>query len=201
MRFIYLILLLFIQLGLTSCATLPVSAAARNENISAENRTKTLAKIQSWNLAGLIAIHDGSNSGSANLVWQQRGPNYYIHAFGPLGMNAFQLQGTPSYSQLMMANGKKLSAPTPEAILKQETGWSLPVSNMYYWIRGMEAPNDFAQKRFDAYHHLMELRQSNWLIRYLNYTSVNNVDVPSKIFMSCPGLNVKIVISQWQISR
>lgn len=198
MAFIYYLILL-IPLALTSCATIQPSATpAQNKNISVENRVSTLSSIQNWNLSGLIAIRQQNNSGSASIQWAQFGNRYQIHVFGPLGVNSFELKGQPGYAELAMGNGKRLTASSPEEILKHETGWALPVSNMYYWIRGLSAPGSTGEQAFDRYHHLIQLKQSGWTIQYLNYTSVKNIDVPSKIFLYYPQLNVKIVISQWQ---
>lgn len=56
-----------------------------------------------------------------------------------------------------------------------------------------------SHQKFDAYHHLTQLKQSGWTIRYLRYTGVKNTDLPSKIFLTYPKLSLRIVVSQWQI--
>lgn len=194
------ILTLFFIFLFTGCTTLqPALPPAQNKMISKETRNRTLSTIQNWNLAGLIAIRQKNQGGSANLQWSQMGKNYHIRAFGPLGTHSFELSGYPGFAELATANGKRLSAPSPEVILQHETGWALPVSEMYYWIRGLPAPDKPAETHFDRYHHLAELNQAGWSIHYLNYTSVKGIDVPSKIFMYYPELAVKIVISQWNI--
>ena len=65
--------------------------------------------------------------------------------------------------------------------------------------RGLPVPTAPAQKQFDQYHHLTQLIQQGWTIQYLNYISVNHIDVPNKLFLNNPELNVKIIITQWQI--
>ena len=87
----------------------------------------------------------------------------------------------------------------PKFSLVKETGWNLPVSDLAYWIRGLPAPGSEAVKHFDQFHHLIELDQKGWRIQYLRYSNVNQIDLPTKIFMNYPRMSVKIVINSWQI--
>ena len=194
----YKLLSLLACLWLTSCATFqPQTAPAVDRDMTWAERSQTLSSIENWNLNALIAIRSSKDNGSATLNWQQTKRNYTISLFGPLGSNAVKLSGMPGKVLLETADGKKISATNPESLLATQTGWRLPVSNLYYWIRGLPAPNKPALKQFDAYHHLMSLHQQGWTIRYLHYVSFDRIDVPSKIYLDNPQLNVKIIINQW----
>lgn len=197
----YLILILTC-LWLTSCATVqPAPKLAQNESMDWGQRVHTLNDVQKWNLHAQIALRQlhTSQAWSANLQWSQQKQNYHIALFGPLGTNSYELNGRPGNVELSMADGKHFTATSPETLLAKQTGWSLPVSNLYYWIRGLPVPSMSADKQFDNYYHLTVLKQDGWTIQYLRYTSVDRIDIPSKIFLNNPDLNVKIVISQWDI--
>lgn len=186
---------------LVSCTTMqPASQTPQNEKLAWDNRVQTLSGIETWDLKGLIALREmhSKDDGTATLQWQQQHHHYHIALFGPLGSNSMELTGQPGRVELASANGKHFYANSPEQLLAQQTGWVLPVSNLYYWVRGIPVPNTPAEKEFDSYHHLTVLRQQGWTIQYLRYTSVRNIDVPSKIFLNNPDMNVKIVINQWQ---
>lgn len=186
----------------TSCTNMqPASQTPQNEKMGWNDRVQTLSAVQAWDLKGLIALrelHNGHDDWSANLQWQQQNQAYHIALFGPLGTNSYELTGRPGKVELAMANGKHAVASSPEALLAQQAGWTLPVSNLYYWVRGIPVPNMGAEKQFDSYHHLVVLRQQGWTVQYLRYTSVNHIDVPSKIFLNNPDLNVKLIINQWK---
>ncbi len=201
MRIITLLWMIVCLMGLASCATMqPASQLPQNQNVTWDSRATSLAKIQSWNLRGMIAIRTPKDSGSATLQWQQQQQNYYhISLFGPLGSHSVEITGRPGNVTLASADGKTFHANSPEELLAQQLGWRLPISNLYYWVRGIPVPGAASQKSFDSYHHLTQLTQNGWSIRYLSYTAVNGVDLPSKIFMDNPQLNVKIIINQWQI--
>ena len=191
-------LILFICLWLSGCAALqPGVQPAMDKDLTWAERAQTLSRIQSWDLNGLIAIRSSKDNWSATLNWQQTRQNYTIFLFGPLGAGSLKLSGNPQGVTLEAANGKKFNARNAESLLAAQTGWRLPVSNLYYWVRGLPAPSSRALKQFDAYHHLMTLRQQGWTIRYAHYISIRQTDIPSKIFLENSDLSVKIIINQW----
>ena len=195
-----ILLVVFFTTWITSCATTPVEQkSAQNESMSWDSRVQTLSSIQDWNLKALIGIHSQRDDVSAVLQWQQQKQQYHITLFGPLGTGSYELNGQPGKVELASGNGQKFYANSPEALLAERAGWNLPVSNLYYWIRGLPVPNVSAQKSFDTYNHLTELKQEDWVIHYLSYNAVNRIDIPNKILLENPQLRVKIVIKQWQI--
>lgn len=191
---------------LASCATVKQTqtqqpAQTEAVNVPVENRVTSLSNIQNWDLDALIAIRNNAknDSGTANMKWQQSRSNYNIQLFGPLGSNSVKLSGRPGKVSMETSDGKRSSAASPEILLAAKTGWRIPVSNLYYWIRGLPVPTLGGSKIYDNANHLTQLVQQGWTIRFQNYTSVNQVDLPTKIFLANPELNVKIIVNHWQI--
>jgi outer membrane lipoprotein LolB len=200
MKILKFCIFIFFAFSLISCATLREQPESLNQSLSWQERATALAKIKSWNINAVMAIHThaDSESGTAHLQWQQHQQNYSLLLYGPLGMDAIKIEGHPGKVFLATADGKKFNAQTPELLLAQQTGWQLPVSNLYYWVRGLPAKNTPARMQFDAYHHLVHLNQQGWTIDFLRYNAVNQVDVPTKIILENWRMKIKIVISQWQ---
>jgi outer membrane lipoprotein LolB len=200
MTLIRLLGLAFLFLGLTSCATLTPTQeqTPQNKKVTWDSRVQTLSGIQSWDIKALIAIRQAENGGTANMQWRQQSKNYHIALFGPLGSHSVELTGQPGHVELAEASGKKVTASSPEELLAKQLGWRIPVSNLYYWVRGIPVPGMAAEKKLDSFNHLIALQQDGWTIRYLRYTSQRNIDVPDKIFLNNPQLSVKIAISQWR---
>lgn len=188
---------------LASCATVKQQqqAAPENKVIPVEKRVTTLSSVQNWNLDALIAIRNNAknDNNTANMKWQQSHSNYNISLFGPLGANSVKLAGRPGKVSMETSDGKKSNASSPESLLAQKTGLQIPVSNLYYWIRGLPVPGSNSQKSYDQYNHLTQLVQQGWTVRYLDYRAVKDIDLPTKIFLSDPTLSVKIVVSDWNI--
>lgn len=195
-----ILLIIVLPLWISGCSTVKeASQLPQNKTTSWDNRVGTLSSIQNWDLEGLIAVRNQAknDSGSANLKWQQNRQNYSMLFYGPMGAGSQKLAGGPGKVTLEMADGKKVTAASPEALLASQTGWRLPVSSMYYWVRGLPVPSLPAEKKFDNFNHLIQLSQQGWTIQYQRYTSVNKIDVPTKILLANPQMNVKLIISQW----
>lgn len=194
------ILTLFTIILLSGCAHVtPVSSPSAPVN-SWQEQKKSVQRIQSWNTTGAIGVRTAQESNSGRFNWQQRGSqNYQIDLFGPLGMGNIRIIGTPSEVILRTAKQKQYTAANAEQLLQQQLGWKLPVNNLYYWARGLPVPGIPARTEFDNSHRLTSLQQAGWQIQYLGYQSVAGVDLPAKIFMSYPRLNVRLVIKQWQL--
>lgn len=188
-------------IGLAGCASLPHEKPSAPEKppISSDNRIGVLSNIQTWDLKGLIAIRNSRDAWSATWQWHQDKRNYTIGLQGPVGSNSVQLTGTPGSVLLETGDGKKFTSTSPESLLEKQLGWRLPVSSLYYWIRGLPVPNVPAQKALDAKGRLSVLAQQGWRIEYSRYLSVNGVDLPGKMTLNNATLNVKLVIKQWQV--
>lgn len=189
---------------LVACATQPAKTGALDQALSWPQRQGQLSSIKSWHisgeLGGQLLQQQKPKAFSASVIWQQQGPDYHISIFGPLGADMTKLNGNGTQATLLTSNHHAITGQNPEQLLEAKLGWTLPVSNLYYWVRGIPAPNIASSPTFDAYHRLITLRQQGWQIHYMRYTGVNNrYDLPSKIFISRPGLKLRLIISQWKL--
>ena len=73
----------------------------------------------------------------------------------------------------------------------------MPLVGLADWVRGRAAPSPApgptAEHR-DASGRLLELEQSGWKIRYLDYADT----LPSRLTLIYPGLELRIAISEWK---
>lgn len=190
--------------GLASCASLtskPPSPVTQTPSDTWDNRVGVLSNIQTWDLKGLIAIRNSRDAYSANWQWHQNQKNYTITLLGPLGSSSIQLSGSPNAVLLQTSDGKKATSTSPEALLEKQIGSRVPVSSLYYWIRGLPVPGIPAKKQLDAANRLSVLNQQGWRIEYSRYALVNHLDLPGKMILNNSTLNVKIIINQWQLQK
>lgn len=190
-------LILFLCFLLTACATMPAKQAARNQNLTWPQRQAQLQTIKDWQLTGALAYRTPNGGQSASLVWHQAQKKYQINVFGPLGVGRTNLQGILNKNVVLTRDGKTFTARTPEVLMQQQLGWHLPISNLYYWVRGLPAPDITKSIQFDEFHHITNLIQQGWTISYERYTAVNGIDLPSKFTLQHGNLIVKVVISKW----
>ncbi len=195
------LILTLLSFFIVACSTLPATNAPLNQTLTWPERQAALQQIQSWHINGLISVRNNQQQQSANVIWKQNGQDYTISIWGPLGFGGLILEGQPGFVRLTEDNGQKLTASTPEELMSKTSHWILPVSNLYFWIRGIPAPHTPAQLQFDQYHHLQILNQQDWKIFYQRYTGVQDIDLPSVIILSHPPLLIKIVMSQWKFTK
>ncbi|MCD6039412.1 MAG: lolB [Gammaproteobacteria bacterium] len=201
MRIFEFCLIILFTFFLAGCAELAKQATPIVHQPPAwQDRANLLTKIQIWNIKARVAVqtYPRNEGGSANLQWRQYQKNYTLLLFGPLGVNSIKISGQPGNVSLETAEGRKFSAFSPELLLRQQTGWQLPISNLYYWIRGLPVPTLPSKKQWDAYHHLVRLDQTGWKVSFLSYHTVKQVEVPVKILLENERIKVKIKIDQWQ---
>jgi len=158
-----------------------------------------VSELKSWELSGAIAAKNNQKGWSASLSWlQQNKEHYQIRLFGPLGGGAVMIENNGGIVTYVDGK-KKLSSPNPDSLLEQQTGVRLPVENLYYWVRGMPAPNSTSSTHYDATGHLTELTQAGYTIHYERYTHIHELDLPMKIELHSNEISIKMIIKKWVI--
>ncbi|MGQ3891626.1 lipoprotein insertase outer membrane protein LolB [Legionella sp. CNM-4043-24] len=153
----------------------------------------------SWELSGAMAAKNKNKAWSASVNWIQRGiSSYQIRLFGPLGSGTVMISrqgGAISFRD----GPKSVTSSNADELLSRQTGVRLPVSNLFYWVRGIPAPGAVQSAQRDANGHLTLLRQSGYTIQYLGYSSVGKMALPASIRLQGNGVFIKMVIKRWRI--
>lgn len=188
--------LLCVLLG--ACAVM--TQAPLNQNLSWAQRQTQLKPITHWSIHGSLALATTQKAFNASVVWQQTAMNRYtLNLFGPLGLGAVNITRDAKGVTIVTSEKQHLHGQNTESLLQQELGWSLPIHNFYYWVRGLPAPGSHAVKHFDQYHHLSSLSTRQWRVDYLSYMNVNGIDLPHKIRFTSPFTRAVLVISNWKL--
>ena len=157
-----------------------------------------LTRLDGWQISGKVGIRAPKDSGSATLFWLQRQDYYDIRLSGPLGRGAARLTGRPGSVLLEVANQGRYEAPTPEELLGEQLGWSLPVSHLVWWVRGLPAPGSKSRVTLNGDSRLANLEQDGWKIEYLSYVEQNGFWLPERVKHHGPDLDVTLVVKDWQ---
>lgn len=151
-----------------------------------------------WNIRGAVSVTNRGNTQMGTFTWKQVQDRFAINFYGPLNIGAFGIKGAPGSVTLVKPTGS-YNAPNAETLMQEQMGWYLPVTNLYYWVRGLPAPGP-SHERYDSYGHLAMLQQQGWTIQYQAYQAQNNADLPRKIIMDNEELHVKLVIKNWNLN-
>ncbi|HCS66540.1 MAG TPA: outer membrane lipoprotein LolB [Cellvibrio sp.] len=160
--------------------------------------------IGDWQLTGKLGLRTAVDSGSASVKWVQQIANYQINLSGPLGQKSMIITGTPDKVRLEQTGEPAQEAKTAEALIKKSAGWTLPVAQLAYWVRGVPAPKlRITQLQQNENGLIAQLIQGGWSINYSNYRdqTFNGVilPLPGKITAEYKDVRLVLVIRNWQL--
>jgi|GEM_PF-518373 len=168
---------------------------------------RVLQGIELWQVQGKLGIRLPSDSGSLYFNWLQRPENFAIHLSGPLGQGASWIRGgspNNNLQQVSLERGKqpRVYADNLETLMHSTLGWSLPVSELYYWVRGIPSPNlPIEQLGRDAGGRLASLQQQGWKLRFERYKTVDSWPLPGKLIAERKPLKLTFIIKSWKLSE
>jgi len=168
----------------------------------AEHRQQ-VATLDGWQITGKVGLRvpPPGESGSATLFWLQRQDYFDIRLSGPLGGGAARLTGRAEAATLEVAGQGRFEASSPQALLADNLGWSLPVEHLLWWVRGLPAPDSRSRLTLDGEGRLARLEQDGWRIEYPRYAEHQGYWLPERIKLSGQDLEVTLVLKEWQPRR
>ncbi|APE29878.1 outer membrane lipoprotein LolB [Halomonas aestuarii] len=191
-----LILLLALTL-LAGCAGRPPVPEGERAAGQWEAQRQRLADLDTWMLVGKVGLRTPEDSTSANLDWSQHPYYYRLLISGPFGSGRSTLEGREGRFSLTTAEGR-FEAETPEALMGQQLGWSLPVSALSEWIRGLPAEGSAHRMERDDLGFPRRLEQDGWDIAYRDWTRVEGLWLPRKMVMTYDTLRATLVVTEWR---
>lgn len=184
---------------ITSCAAR--SPIAVNAEERWHSHKIALMELKVWQTRGRVGVIAGDESWSAAFDWQQQQAEYWIRISGPFGRSIIELEGKPRYVLLKSGGKDAQVAQNAEMLLKWQTGWSLPVEGLRYWIVGLPVPNLPERHTIDSQGHLSSLNQSGWQIEYQSYQQVDGYRLPKKLHMVNRDVRVKLIAREWRVNE
>ncbi|OGV28787.1 MAG: outer membrane lipoprotein LolB [Legionellales bacterium RIFCSPHIGHO2_12_FULL_35_11] len=166
-----------------------------------ENKAKKIkpnTPPSSFNLSGAMAVNHKGKGWNASLNWSQSSPNNYsIRLSGPLGGKTIIIDRKNSV--ITYRDGRKtIKSFNEEDLLKKETKVSIPVNNLYYWVRGVAAPINIQSINRNPNGQITSLQQSGFYITYAQYMTDSHCNVlPKKVQVQGNGVKIKLVVRSW----
>lgn len=196
-RLVYLYAVLLSGCELLPAPETPLPVAADPQQAWAQHRLQ-LNSLEAWTLDGRISMRQDEEAWHASLQWQQIDSVYHINLFGPFGQGALRLDGSPQ-SVILQHDGETVQSDDAEQLLRQQVGLQVPVNGLRYWAVGLAAPGSDYKEELDPEGRLAVLQQNGWRVRYRSYVAVKGFMLPGKIFLDRDGLDVRLVVDQWQV--
>lgn len=197
-RLSLLLLLVFIA---SACSQQKLVATSRQLD-AWKARQALLAGLENWKIQGRVGIYTEDEAWPGDLQWTQSRQQYDIRIIGSLGAGTLQVVSVEGGVVLRSSSDASPHfSPDPESLLKSRFGWTLPIRNLRFWMRGIPSPLESltGQPELDHAGRVKSMEQSGWKISYNGYRKVAGFELPVKILMEHKELSVKVVIRKWQI--
>ena len=161
--------------------------------------TTSLNGLAHWQAKGRFAARNGEDAWSGHLLWQQDDVDFSIRLSGPLGQGGMLLQGNEQSATITLSRNRQFQADSANELVRAHAGLRLPLDELRYWLLGLPAPwIDYAINAIDKEGRIATLLQHGWRVEYSRYQIVSDMTLPSKIKLTHPEYQLRLVIGDWQ---
>jgi len=189
---------------LSGCASQAVRAPqAPVDQAQARLQDEQRAALTEWSLSGRIAVSNGKQGGSGRIDWQQSGDRYSVSLSAPVTRQSWRLSGDAAGGRLEGIEGGPREAADIEALLRETTGWNIPVRALADWVRGVGAdPARFGEARVvhgDG-NRPIRLAQAGWTIDYAQWqpeAAAAGPVLPARLTATQGEAKVRLIVDEW----
>ena len=147
-------------------------------------------------LSGRVSVKHGTEAVSGKISWQHHPDSDDLLLSNPFGQGVARIVRRDGLVTLTTSDQKVYQAKDVEDLTEQVLGWRLPLAGLPDWVRGRAAAGAPAQTRLDGSNRLAQLRQSGWLVEFLEYQSEGGP--PVLLRLSRDDAQIRLVIDQWR---
>jgi len=159
-----------------------------------------MAQYDDWDMHSRAVVKLEAEAYNIGIRWQRDPDSFMMLLEAPFGQGVFRIEsGAGEAYRLRLPDGQVFENLTAEALLEDVIGWSLPLSGLDYWIRGMPRPGSDYSHRVRADGSTRSIKQDQWEISYLDYFELQeNPRLPRKIELSSEDITVRLIVERWQ---
>ena len=164
-----------------------------------DQQLERLTGLDSWEIAGRLALSDGDQGGSGRLDWLQSPSHSELRFVGPFSQGSWRLNLAPEQARLELSDDEVYVADSLDKLLIETIGWDIPVEALRWWVKGLPDPNyPFQASQADG-DRLETLEQLDWRVEYRVFMAVESVFLPRRITASRGKEQIKLLIRQWRL--
>lgn len=154
-----------------------------------QNMQGRVQAIKDITLTGRVLINHQRERFASNFYYQGYDAEHYeLRLASSLGKEIARIKVAPGKATLF-SSGHLYEATSASELAAKHLGMPLPLDDFHKLILGI-APND--KSLFNDFGILLQSQVDNLVINYNDYTSVQNVALPSEIQVLGPDLELKI---------
>lgn len=175
---------------LVLCVALLVTGCASHEALFRPAPVATVAVDAPFSASGRLSVRFDGRGQMARFEWAHRSDGDELLVNSPIGTTVARLTRDAD-GVTLEADGKTWKAPDVETLTETRLGFTLPLANLVWWIRGRAAPGAPATFGEDG-----SLLQQGWLIRFV--ADQPGAPYPKRVDLSRGDLSIRLVTDRWQ---
>lgn len=159
-----------------------------------------LYELDTWTAEGKLGLRVNGKGNSASFSWQNEGQDYLLRLHGPFGQGKVSLQKENGRVTLESKDHND-TARSPEQLMEDALGWTLPISELVFWIKGLPSrESPVTRQSENTMGKLETLEQQGWQIHYSDYAMENGAMLPHKIIAKREDVRLVLAIKRWQLA-
>ncbi len=192
-------LLLAGLLLLAGCASVRES---RERGAWLEERERWMAAHPVWSVSGRLGLSDGERGGSLAFEWAADGERHRVHLRTLAGGQQWRLEFGPDGALLVGSDLEERRGADADRLVREATGWPIPVRWMARWLVGLPAP-ERAALRYAEDGTLAALTVGDWSLDFqrLSVPPGYTVLMPARIEARHPPYRIRAALSGWSFDR
>lgn len=187
-----------LSLSLCACVTQPVEPV-----LDSGERLAALQSLDEFGFRGGLGIWTDEQSISARLTWQQSPEQLEVQLSGPLGIGDMQLLDRAGFAVLSRAGAAVAEGPLVDTVLQRglQLAAPVPVRQLQQWVKGLPGNAESVEKDEQGRLSSLQYRDeqgTRWEARFLKYSNLDGLPVPSLITASGGDYSVRLVLKDWR---
>ena len=157
-----------------------------------------------WALTGRVALSNGKDGGSGRITWSQAAGEARIELTAPVTRQGWALDVDADGATLQGVPGGPVHGADAAALLRERTGWDIPVAGLGCWVRGAwasEAAFGLATVGYGEDGRVQRIEQAGWTIDYADWKpdAASGADLPARITALRNTDRVRLVVDRWAV--
>lgn len=207
-------------LALAACQSLPpasaptdvlvgdaaISAAmhAQRVRIAILGLDQAACDVPAWAMSGRVALSNGKEGGSGRIEWSQGAGRTGVTLSAPMTRQSWILTADADGVVLEGIAGGPQHGDDVGQLLRQSTGWEIPVAALGCWLRGAPADADAMGEPgtvFGIDQRLLRIEQGGWVIDYSHWQHdpASGVELPTRVNAEQATNRVRLVVDRWGV--
>lgn len=197
---------------LAGCASLPPPAPTRGDAAAGDAAQRARAEAlgladadcaaPDWTMTGRVALSNGKQGGSGRIEWTQDAGSSHLLLTAPVTRQGWRLDVDGAGATLTGVSGGPLQDTDAARLLRDATGWEIPVAALGCWLRAAAADvARFGPARIDYGADLLPRRieQGGWSIAYDGWKPdpSSALPMPARIDARRGNDSVRLVVDRW----